>query len=338
MLLKRTSDRRALFTGLLFLALVASASADDIDRPPSRRERQTWAERGQELHRQKNYAAAVVEMERAVSPGVSEKDLNRWLPVLGRCYESLGNFQKAITVYQQAHGLKPKSMDRMLDLARVYARVDLFDQAMALYEKVHRRDRHRKDVLLAMAELRFKTGRLDLAKELVDIYLKWEPRDMTARRLLAEIYESSGDWAAAAHEWEGILAISPSGNEYFHLGQLWGQQGQFDLASRSFEKAEKLGYSAKPFVLEHGILAWRKGDIDAASRYWREALKGSAESALAEFMLAFQEYQQGRVETALAGMRRVFERPGDEYIKELAKSFVASVEAVSGSKKSGVTQ
>src|SRR5688500_574988 len=194
-----SSVARAVLLLSVLLSTQHLALSPALAEGPSRRERLRWASEAQALMAQQKYEAAAAWLEKAVAPGASKKDLADWWPVLGRCHEAVKNYQKALVSYQRALELKPKSVDRMLDLARLYAAVDLNDQAIDLYQKVLDKDRHRKDVVLAMAEAHFRQRRFEAAEELAERYLKSEPQDPYAQRLAADIEEALGDVASAAH-------------------------------------------------------------------------------------------------------------------------------------------
>ncbi|MBI4397426.1 MAG: tetratricopeptide repeat protein, partial [Elusimicrobia bacterium] len=104
----------------LGMILLFSATAVRAEGP-SRRERLLWAAQAQDDVHRKDFEAAAQKLEKSVSAGASKKDLVVWLPVLGRCHEATKNYQKALAVYQKAYQLRPKLMERMLDLARLYA-------------------------------------------------------------------------------------------------------------------------------------------------------------------------------------------------------------------------
>jgi tetratricopeptide (TPR) repeat protein len=315
-----TVGRRIVLAGLLAAAVVFAGvrpgSADDL----SRRKRHRMAAEARELMDKGRFAEAAPLLETAAA-GAREKDLARWLPLLGRSHEKSGHFSKALTAYQDAYRLRPKSVDRMLDLARVYVRVDLYDSAIELYRRVLEREK-RRDVVLILAGLYHKTGKLDAAETEATRYLSWEPQDLTAHRLLAEIEEDQGDLAAAAHRWEGVLSRDPSAAGYFHLGRLWSRQNQYELAERAFRKAEGLGMVSPLLVLQRGLLAWLQGDPDAAGTSWEKA---GGDNYLAPFFLALRDAEKGRTASALERMRRA-ERASTPYVKDLARIFIDSVQ------------
>lgn len=304
---------KALPSLLLVGALVLPLAAEG----PSRKERLRWAAEAQVLFAQKNYAEAVSWLEKAADHGASEKDLAEWWPVLGRCYESLGNYQKALMAYQQAHQLKPNSVDRQLDLARVYAQVDLNDKAVELYEDVLKHDRHRRDVMRALLDIYVRASRWEEAQELGGRYLALEPQDTAAQVSVARAEEALGDTAGAARRLEGVLAVRPTGEGYFQAGQLWARQDQFDLAERDFEKAAEMKFSAPAFLLERGLLAWRRGDRAAAEKQWKAALAAEPGMPAARFLLALSA-------GAAEEMRRLAGAPDDGFVKELAQIYLAA--------------
>lgn len=319
------AEKKRLFPlGALFLFLFFSARARSEE--PSRRERRRWAAEAQSLLSRKNYDAAAQRLEEAVVPGAARGDLLAWWPLLGRCYEAAKNYQKALAAYQQAYQMRPKNVDRMLDLARVYGHVDLNAEALDLYQKVLVRDKRRQDVVFAMADLYFRSGQWESARESANLYLKREPQDLEAQKLLARSEESLGDLSSAAHRWEGVLALRPSAEGYFHLGQLWTRQGQFELAERAYEKAQNLGLSAPALSLERGLLAWRQGRREQAAQYWRAILQAQPHFTLVKFLLALNDYQMGKSAAATEGMRAVAAEGGSVFMKDMAKSFLAVVQ------------
>jgi tetratricopeptide (TPR) repeat protein len=302
---------------LLSIALSLALSVCHAEGP-SRRERLHWAAEAQTRMAQKDYAAAAGWLEKAVAPGAADRDLAEWWPALGRCYEQLGNFQKSLAAYQKARRLRPKSLDRVLDLARVYAAAELDDEAIGLYEEALRRDRQRRDVMLALADLYVRRELWEKARALCGRYLELEPRDAAAQRLMARAEEALGDLASAARRMEGVLAVRPSGPDYFYAGRLWARQDQFELAERAFTAAAAQGLASPAFLVERGLLAWRQGASAAAARHWKAALDAAPGMPEARFLLAL-DGGKGSAE-----MRRLASDGDAGYVKELAGAFLAA--------------
>ncbi|HRY28547.1 MAG TPA: tetratricopeptide repeat protein [Elusimicrobiota bacterium] len=293
---------------------------------PSRKARWHWAAEAEELRSGKKYEPAAALLEKAVVPGAAEKDLVRWWPALGHCYEALKIYDRALDCYRQALQLRPGNPDRMLDLARIYTLVDLHPQAVEIYEKILKKNRHRKDVLLALASSYCSAGRLDSARSTAERYLKAEPQDWGAHRLLAVVEESLGDTGAAARRWEKILAVQPAAAEYGYLGRLWARVDEYALAQRAFDKAESLGLKSPRIFVERGILAWRQGKNDEAARHWRRTLGLWPDDALARFLLALTEFEAGRYSPAKEEMKTASVKTTDGYMRGLMDDFLAALE------------
>jgi tetratricopeptide (TPR) repeat protein len=315
--------RQAPAVAFLLSALMAMALPLQAEGA-SRRQRMHWAAQAQGLYEKKDYAEAVSLLEKAMAPGAAERDMLQWRPLLGRYHEASGNYQKALTAYQQAYQAQPKSLDRKLDLARVYAQVDLNDQAVDLYKQVLKKDKHRKDVVLALAQLYFKSHRLELAEAQINQYVRWEPRDLFAQDLLARVEEATGRWEQAAHRRENLMAQSPSAQGYFDLGRLWARQTQYDLADAAFAKAEKLGYKSAEFYFQRGLLAWQRGKKDAAAALWSRALEKDPRFLTAKFFLALADKESGKRAAGLERMRQVKAETSSDFVRALAEDFFTS--------------
>lgn len=300
-----------------FLAAPAGARAEGAPR----RERLQLASEAKGLMDQRRYPEAEARLAKALEPGAARRDRGRWLPLLGRCYEDEKNFQKALTAYQDAYQVRPKDPDRMLDLARVYDAVDLNASAVDLYRKVLEKDKDRRDVLYALANVYFRSGKLPEARDAAEKYLHWEPRDLAAERLMARIEESQGDLASAAHRWEGILVEKPAADDYFYLGRLWARQNEYELADAALAKAEGLGLASSAFYFQRGLVDWYRKDNDAAARHWDFSLKKNAGNNLPAFFLALNDYRNGDTAKALERMQAVQARTGSPFVKELAARF-----------------
>jgi tetratricopeptide (TPR) repeat protein len=273
--------------------------------------------------RDKRFEEAARELERALEPGVSERDQAAWSPLLGRCYESAGNYQKSLAAYQQAQALRPKDLQRTLDLARLYGLVDLYDQSIDLYRRAAKREPGRKDVVYALARVYYAASRFSEARTEVERYLSWEPRDESARRLLADALESTGDAAGAARQWEDILAVSPDGAGFFRLGCLRTLRGEAELATRAFDRAEKAGFAGPVLEIQRGLLDWRRGDAGAAERRWRQVAAVRPDVPLPRFLAALAAAQSGRLADAAREMGELAALKAG-YVSELAAAYLTS--------------
>lgn len=288
-----------------------------------KKDRAAAAEAARALMKADRFEDAARRWEEALPPSAPVKEQRRGLPLLGLCWERAENFPKAMTAYQRALRLDDEDLDRLLDLARVYVRVDLDREAVELYKHVLARDKNRHDARLALARLYVKTGRWDDARREGEAYAAWEPRDLSAQRLLAEVDEAQGDPVAAGNRREQILAREPSPEGNYDLGRLWVRAGRWDAADAAFARAEESGMRTGAVYLHRGVARWLKGDVPAAQAFWRKALERTPGMGAAHFFLAVVARDAGKAAEAEADSEARSAAAGaqSDYLKDLLKGF-----------------
>ncbi|MBP9127383.1 MAG: tetratricopeptide repeat protein [Elusimicrobia bacterium] len=291
---------------LLAITLVGSACfgwAESL----SRREKETLVSEGDALYKGGQFSAARDKFQAALAGGPSRAESRRWRPLVGRTFEAEGNYQKALTVYQEAFDGDPKNVDRWIDLARLYDAVEIDDQAVRFYAEANKKDTTRRDVALALAALYAQSGRLAEAKTLAVQAVRTEPRDYSAQELLADIEERSGDLAGAARRRETAVSLRSSAEGYMKLGRLWARQDVFDMADAAFVRAGQAGDSGPEPSFERAVLAWRQGQIDRARDLLADAEKRAPGYFPAGFLRRWMDIQsRGARAVSVTGLS-----PGD---------------------------
>ncbi len=272
---------------------------------PTAAGREALAAEAETLYRAQRFAEAREKWEAALD-GASRRQARRWRPWVGRALEAEGNFQKALTAYQDAHDLDPRRVDRLVDLARLYDTVGLDDQARRLFEKAHAREPHRRDIALALGRLCFQEGRLADARRLAVGAGGADPRDLAAQTLLARIDEAEGDLAAAAQRWESVLNQNPSAEGDFALGRLWARQDALDLADMAFARSDRPGTATPALVFERAVLAWRRNDPVRLSAYLKRLDTEAPGYFPGRCLAALVALEKGDRETARAALRNAF--------------------------------
>ncbi len=304
---------------VVVLALLASSVSSFAVL--SKKERAAGADEARALMASKRYEEAAKRWEDVLSYGASNKLLRRGLPQMGRCYEETQNYQKALTAYQNALRFDEDDVDRLLDLARVYVRVDLDREAIELYKRVLKLDKDRHDARLALARLFLKTGQWDDARREGELYAQWEPRDFTVARLLAEVDEAGGKLPSAAGRREGILSKDPSPDGYYDLGRLWVRAGNWDSAEAAFGRAEDLGMRTGSLYLYRGVIRWLKGDAPGARVLWGKALDRYPGMGAAHFFLAVAALESGDRKQAVSQAAQAATGAQSDFLKELLADF-----------------
>lgn len=251
----------------------------------------------------------------------------RWLPLLGLAYEKTGRLEKALGVYQEAQELDPKSIDRLLDLGRMYAKLDLFEESIERYQKAYRSQPERLDVALALSTLLARRQRWSDARPLALGYVAARPEDADGVILLAEIEEALGEGASAALRRETVLAVHPTAEGWFRLGQLNMRLDQPDRAREAFEKALALSPENPQLLLSAGLAVWAEHPAQAVA-YWRRVLTLQPEEASARWLLALEQFREGHTREALEGAATLAQNPSPG-VQRWATSLLDAAEELS---------
>ena len=197
---------------------------------------------------------------------------------LGRCYESQGMYDRAITVYKLAHGLYPENDLFSGRLAAIYLKAGFYDIAIPLFEKV----------------------------------LKGRSDDIEANAGLARCYASMG-FLSKAKSYYSRAAIL--GN-FSDLGLLKEYAAQM-LKIRDWEEAGLIaGYGVKLVPSEAYFyevmarIAAGRGDYKASAGHIRSAIKRKPADADLSLELALIEFLAGDYEAALGAIPATGTRHG----------------------------
>ena len=239
---------------------------------------------------------------------------------LGRCYESQGLADKAITMYKLAHGLYPENRFFPARLAAIYLRSGFYDLAVPLFEEALR---DRPDDIQANAGLarsyasmgflsKAKTyysravilgefGNLTLMKEYIGWMLKkrdWEeteliagyagklaPEDAQLSEALARVAAGRGDHKQAALKMREAVSLAPSDTALaLELALTEFLAGDYDAALASVPVRERES-NALALVIR-GMALRKKGDMPGSLECFRKASDIGGRSFVAAFAAA----------------------------------------------------
>ena len=227
---------------------------------------------------------------------------------IGRCYESQGLPDKAITVYKLAYGLYPENYFFAARLAAIYLKTGFYATAVPLYEKVLqvRSDDVEANAGLARchASLGFLSkakpyysravilgdfGDLGLLKEyaaqmlrkrdweeaalIADYAVKLAPGDAGLYEVMARVAAGRGDYKQAAAHMRAAVKLKSSGTELLlELALLEFLDGNYEAALSAIPAA---GAEHRPLALViRGMALYKKGERVRAMEYLKEAAAG----------------------------------------------------------------
>lgn len=151
------------------------------------------------------------------------------------------SYQK--TLFPHAVNLSPKmeqSPDFFAGLAKQYEFLRVGERAEKMWRKAVSLDPKNSSYLVGLAGILSGTGRHLEAKELVDRAIGYAPKDASAHRMLAVLYESNGMPEPAFKELEIAYKLNPENlNTLFRLGQQYLRRKEFTNAERVLRKASE---------------------------------------------------------------------------------------------------
>lgn len=152
--------------------------------------------------------------------------------------DDIGNAQKYL---ERAVKLNPNQVDFQAQLAEIYTRQRDFNSALSAYRKVLELDPERGDAYygLGMVYVRMMKWQEAIAPLEKAIQMNAQPQE--SWRLLANAYEEMKDFNRAAEAYEKFLGFNPpdSWGAYLRLGMVRMELGQFELAVKALEEAQK---------------------------------------------------------------------------------------------------
>lgn len=164
-----------------------------------------------------------------------------------------------------------------------------------------------------------RSGRLDLARRLLDEAARLDPEDGWIRYNLGVVHQESGDDKAAEREYRQAVELDPEyRNAQFNLGELLAAKGDMEGAARHFARAREIDPEDHVAWLEMSVALSRLGDTPGALRELRQLVEAAPSYVEARISLATLLAQVGQAEAALLQVDEVL--AGDATGEELAQA------------------
>lgn len=201
-----------------------------------------------------HYLGKAVRLKPASAPARTN-----WGTVLLR----LGELPAAEAQFRKAVALEPDNYDANHNLGELYIRARQLAKAAPFLERAQQLNPSSYDNGYDLALTDFQIGKLDQAKTVVRDLLR---RKDTAElhNLLAQICEKSGDFVAAANEFQAAAHMQPSESNLFDWGSELLLHRTLDPAVQVFQQAVKLYPQSPRLAIGLGIAFYTRGNYDEA--------------------------------------------------------------------------
>ncbi len=141
------------------------------------------------------------------------------------------------------------------------------------------------------------------ALELLDGWLRTNPRDAEAHLLRSTALFMSGDTRRGVEELDRALELDPNLRQaWLNRGALELAVGDYAAAQRAFEEAERIDPAAADNALNIGAVLLLQGDLSAATGRFRDYLERNSDSAEAYYLVASNYAMTGYVQPTIQAL------------------------------------
>jgi len=249
------------------------------------------------LASEKQYKAAQLELEKAdaLQPGTFEILFN-----LGQDLQRNGDYPNAQAVLTRALKIKPDSPETLYLMAQVCVNQSRPLDALDLLLRARKLAPDNIDVVFLMAMISMSQNYYEDAIPLLDSALLLDPRRADLLAALGESYFMSGKAEKSIEVFNKLIEVESSARSYAFLGLSYRNLGRFDEATRQFQQGLKLDPKSSVCLFNLGFIAERQGDAVAAETFLQKAVQSNPDFAdalleLANIRIAAKKPQEAEV-------------------------------------------
>src|SRR3989338_1921211 len=170
-------------------------------------------------------------LERRANPSEIDNLINRAIE-----YTNNGMFKEAISLYEHALSLNPKSARIRYSIGQIYEKMGMDDKALHYYEDAYKNNPQYIKVHQNIGDLYMKKGETDKAAEVLENAVKISPNNPHRQAQLGKIYLSKGDIEKADNLFMTAIKIDPkNAGLRTEIGEAYLNNGQDDKAADAFK-------------------------------------------------------------------------------------------------------
>ena len=149
-----------------------------------------------------------------------------------------GEWERVISICQQAIAQNPQAVDFYPYLAKAYAQQGKLSQAISFYQKVLGTSVNQSEVYAELGLLHSKQKKLEQAAWHYEQALNFRPDWPELQYNLAVVWHQLGRWQKAMAAYNKAIEIKPDYDAaYFNLGVLYDRMGQLEAAIATYQQA-----------------------------------------------------------------------------------------------------
>lgn len=198
--------------------------------------------------------------------------------LLGDIYQTVGQFDNAITEYKMAIWLDSLNISAYRHLCQVYEETGDYDSAVEIYEKLIKIMPNIPEFHSNLANILYIKGEPEAAISHFQTAVTLNPNKVwtsVINQTLGFVYqESKTDINAAISSYQSAYLLTPEDIDiYINLGSAFYDKEDYDNALAVYRNALDLDPENAKIHCNLGFLYWGKGDIDVAMKEYELAIQ-----------------------------------------------------------------
>jgi tetratricopeptide (TPR) repeat protein len=256
--------------------------------------------KSEQLYEEGKYNEAVIELEKIISKQYSSKIQKKAYWYLGKCYESLSDFDKAVNTYQLAAQLYSKDIPLHLALAGIYYKVGLLDEARSQYKEILEMDKNNFQANVGLAQTYERLGFLRFASDHYKIALQSKSQKSTKlKRDYARCFLKQRRCVEAEDAAQKALRDFKSDpDSQLLLAQVRNACGKKKMALADISKAIDLAPLRTDIAIHKALWLISDGDLKSAFQLLWPMLKREPGNPLVAWTASLAFLKSGKIKQA----------------------------------------
>lgn len=222
-------------------------------------------------------------------------------------YTNNGMFKDAISLYEHALSLSPKSARIRHAIGQIYEKMGMDDKALQHYEDAYKNNPQYIKVHQNMGDLYLKKGNTEKAAEVIEKAAKISPNNPQRQAQLGKIYLSKGDVEKADSAFKTAIGIDPkNAGLRTEIGEAYLNSGQDDKAADAFKGSLHVVESVHVYN-RLGIALRRKGRYLEAIEEYKRAVKLDPEDEAIYYNMGRAYLEADRKRDAISSFKKALE-------------------------------
>jgi tetratricopeptide (TPR) repeat protein len=211
-----------------------------------------------------------------------------------------GDFQKALSFYQQAVSNDPGNPDAWYGLGHCYAGLDQPDRALEAYHQASRNNPSDAMIPFHLGRFLKKMGRYQEALSAFQRSIGLNPDFGPAYDHVGLVYAKLERYDDAITAYYQVLHLQPEyAPAYFNIGMAYGKMGKLPKALLAYKQAIRINPQFVTAYNHMGMLFIQIGEVDNAIETYKNALRLNPNSVMAHFNIGSAYLAKGHKKFAL---------------------------------------